>query len=165
VSNLRQDSERAAYFARQADAARLELARADGKANTLLTVAGTVFSVIAALGLLTAGKLGVIGIVGVSASVAGLCAAAVTLLLAVLPTLAPRGQGVAFTVLAGYTVSQADQVWDALPADLGPVSCAEAIRLSGIAYTKFERIRTATRLMIAAVVVLGVTAVALVALP
>jgi hypothetical protein len=159
-----QTTERAAYFARQADAARLELARADAKANTLLGVTGTVFSVLAALGLFTAGKLGVVGAVGVSASASGFCAALVTLLLVVLPTLAPRGQGVAFTVLAGYSTSEVDKVWDSLPAELGAMSCAEAIRLSDIAYRKFERIRTATLIMIASAVVLGVTAVALVVL-
>lgn len=157
--------ERAAHFVRQADAARLELARADAKANTLLGVTGTVFSVLAALGVFTAGKLGVIGTVGVSASASGFCAALITLLLVVLPTLAPRGQGVAFTILAGYTTDDVDKVLDSLPADLGAVSCEEAIRLSGIAYVKFEKIRTATLIMIASGVALGITAVALMVLP
>ncbi|MFC3981408.1 Pycsar system effector family protein [Streptosporangium jomthongense] len=152
-----------AYFARQADAARLELARADAKANTLLTVTGTTFSVLSALAVLAAGKLSLVGMSGIGTSVAGLGTATVVLLLVVLPTLPPRGHGVGFTVLAAYRTDRLDELLTRYtPDDIETGTVAEAVRLADIAYTKFSRIRIATRFMIAALSILAVTATALI---
>ncbi|MFD1547716.1 Pycsar system effector family protein [Nonomuraea guangzhouensis] len=152
----------AAYFTRQAEGARAELCRADVKANTLLTVNGTMFSVLTALAVLVGHDLPAGGVLGVCLTVAALGTSTVMLLLTILPTLPGRGEGVGFPVLAGYLPDQVKELCESPPVDLEEEQGAEAIRLSNIAYDKHVRVQAATRLLIAALVMLGVTAIALI---
>ncbi|GAA2875517.1 hypothetical protein GCM10010517_36430 [Streptosporangium fragile] len=130
---------------------RAELARADTKAATLLSLAGTATSVVGALAALGATRLPGPAQTAVWVG-AGLLAAAVAVLLwAVRPALARPGAGFGWAV---YAYSTPDALAATTPTDRGHHQRAELIGLSCLARAKYRRIRLAVDLMFAALTVL-----------
>ena len=128
---------------------RAELGRADTKASTLLGLAGTATSIIAALATVGAERLPVPGRIALWAGV-GLLAAVAVLLLAVRPSLPRPGCGVGWTVWAGGTTPAPRS-----PADREREQVAELVAMSRLAYAKHAHIRRAVHLLLAALAVLA----------
>ncbi|TLP66518.1 Pycsar system effector family protein [Microbispora triticiradicis] len=137
----------------EADAARAELARIDGKSAALIGWSGTGFAVISAAATLTT-----LPPVATGTVVAGACllAAAVAVLLTVIRPRIPRHGGTGFVALAA--LRDGAELLETVSADLGTQpgqAAAHVLMLSRIALAKYRRLRLAVDLLLAALVVLA----------
>jgi hypothetical protein len=136
-------------LAQEISSVRAELCRADTKAATLLGLAGTAASVVAALATMGAPHLPMPARVALWSGVVLLAAAVAVLLVAVRPMLPRRGRGVGWTVWADGT-SPAGRP----NADRQCDQADELVSMSRLAYAKYVLIRWAVNLLLGALIVL-----------
>jgi hypothetical protein len=137
----------------EADAARAELTRADGKAAALIGWAGTAFAILAAA--LSVASLPPLATGAVTLGAALLAAAVAVLMVVIRPAIPPRGQGTGFVRHAEAT--NADELLASLASTVPATRVADdVILLSALARTKYTRLRTAVDLLLAALLVLAV---------
>ncbi|GGK94325.1 hypothetical protein Ppa06_64730 [Planomonospora parontospora subsp. parontospora] len=140
-----------AALQREADAARVELGRVDVKATALMSMAGTMFAILSAAVTVKTPPAAALAAVVVGAAL--LAAAIVTLLLVIRPALPRRAaDGTGFV---RHAATGTDQLVAALTADPVDRLATEVIRLSGLARTKYARLRIAVDLLLAALAVLA----------